>query len=985
MQQLGAHSIDHRPRPPAHVLLGALALAWWPLPASPAPPGEYKSPLIDESTPGHRVDIEIDIKGAKQLVLEVRDGGNGSGYDWADWIEPRLVGPKGELELTELSWKHSEGRAQVGKNQGGGPLRVDGKPVSSGIGVHAPSVLVFDLPDGYERFVAQGGLDNGGTDQPGSHTSVVFYAHTKSRGVLAKLAEGFHAEVLYNADLGKVGSWVALGVDGKGRLVTADRQGPLYRIVVPPIGSEGDTKVERIDVEVGGANGFLQAFGSLYVVGKGSGSQKGRDGLWRLTDTKDDDRYDKVEFLIPLRVGADHHAHSVLLHPDGKRLAVLSGNNTDVPEEMSTRHIRFQKEDHLLPRATYYGHNTNRQAPGGFVIICQPDGSDRRLHCAGFRNPYDFAYNRDGELFTWDADMEYDVGGPWYRPTRVNHTVSGADFGWRWGAGKWPNWYPDTVGSVVDIGRGSPTGVTFGYGARFPARYQDALFISDWTYGRMFAVHLSPSGATYTGEAELFLEGRGNPISDVVIRPQDGALYYVTGGRRQKTRLVRITYRGDEPTALVAHQEPTGREAELRALRRRLESFHGNTDPQAVDTAWPQLSHEDRAIRFAARTAIEHQPVDTWSTRALDHPDPVASIELAVALTRAGSATHRAGLLARLNELDWKGLALEQKLDLLRAYGLAFIRLGEPDGTTCEHLISSLSPMFPAGILSLDRELGQMLLYLRAPGAASRSVERLLAAESQAEEMFWAYHLRTVREGLTDADLAAYLGWLNHAEAKRSDYVGGGHFQNFLKLVRREVTAGLSDEQKGTLADALEKQGSLPQRPKLERKFVRKWTLDELRPALARVESGRSFLRGKKISDALCTNCHLFKGQGGALGPDLSSVGGKMNYEALLVEILDPSRVISDQHTSYTLVLRDGRTVVGRELGGDEKVLRVAANAQKPEEVLEIPRADIVVRRKSPVSLMPADLLNVLEEEEILDLLMYLASGGSSSHTAFDR
>ena len=47
------------------------------------------------------------------------------------------------------------------------------------------------------------------------------------------------------------------------------------------------------------------------------------------------------------------------------------------------------------------------------------------------RNPFDIAFNHDGELFTYDADMEWDIGEPWYRPTRINHVISGAEFGFR--------------------------------------------------------------------------------------------------------------------------------------------------------------------------------------------------------------------------------------------------------------------------------------------------------------------------------------------------------------------------------------------------------------------------------------------------------------------------------------------------------------------------------------------------------------------------
>ena len=94
-------------------------------------------------------------------------------------------------------------------------------------------------------------------------------------------------------------------------------------------------------------------------------------------------------------------------------------------------------------------------------------------------------------MFIYDSDMEWDLGMPWYRPTRVNHATSGSEFGWRTGTGKWPAYYADSLPAMVDIGLGSPTGVEFGYGAKFPAKYQKALYICDWTYGTMYAVHLS--------------------------------------------------------------------------------------------------------------------------------------------------------------------------------------------------------------------------------------------------------------------------------------------------------------------------------------------------------------------------------------------------------------------------------------------------------------------------------------------------------------
>ena len=63
---------------------------------------KFQSKVIDTQTPGHAVEIDVDVTGAKELYLVVRDGGNGFTADWADWAEPRLVTASGEKKLTEL-------------------------------------------------------------------------------------------------------------------------------------------------------------------------------------------------------------------------------------------------------------------------------------------------------------------------------------------------------------------------------------------------------------------------------------------------------------------------------------------------------------------------------------------------------------------------------------------------------------------------------------------------------------------------------------------------------------------------------------------------------------------------------------------------------------------------------------------------------------------------------------------------------------------
>src|SRR6266481_6223838 len=82
-----------------------------------------------------------------------------------------------------------------------------------------------------------------------------------------KAKKDFKVELLYSVPKETQGSWVNLCVDPKGRLIVSDQYGPLYRITPPAVGSKGEeTKVEKLDIPLGGAHGLLWAFDSLYVM-----------------------------------------------------------------------------------------------------------------------------------------------------------------------------------------------------------------------------------------------------------------------------------------------------------------------------------------------------------------------------------------------------------------------------------------------------------------------------------------------------------------------------------------------------------------------------------------------------------------------------------------------------------------------------------------------------------------------------------------------
>lgn len=790
----------------------------------------------------------------------------------------------------------------------------------------------------------------------------------------------FRVQLLYSVPKGKEGSWVALCSDNKGRLIVSDQgRAGLFR-VTPGKGPE-DTKVERLDVEMGEAQGLLYAFDALYVVVNG-GIRQG-SGLYRLKDTNGDDQFDEVKLLKKFEGGGEHGPHAVRLSPDGKSLYVIAGNHTKPPAGFNPNSPNKNwAEDLLLPRnPDGNGHATGVMAPGGWICRTDPEGKEFTIVAAGFRNQYDIDFNLDGELFTYDADMEWDTGAPWYRPTRVNHAISGAEFGWRYGTGKWPDYYADSFGAVVDIGLGSPTGICFGTGAKFPADYQRALYILDWTYGKIYAVHMKPDGASYTGTFETFVSGRPLPVTDVCIH-SDGDLYFTIGGRGTQSGLYRVTYAGSESTSPAGPIQDE-RAAEARQLRRQLEAFHGKEDPKAIAFAWPHLNSPDRAIRYAARVAIEHQPVSQWQDKALAEKRTTASIYALIALARSGDKSLAPRIVERLNALPWKSLSADQTNAALRAYGLTFIRMGEPQPEVAQSVVSTLRPLWPNADETVNRELFNVLVYLKAPGVVPLGMEKLATSQTQQDQMFYAFVLRNVKDGWTKDERIAYFSWINLAE---KTYRGGSSFKKFCQQIRNDSVAKLTEAEKAELKKAIEGSQQVDV-VKLEttRQFVHNWQLDDLLPVLDQVEKGRSFEKGKAAFEAAqCAKCHRFNGEGGSTGPDITGVGARFNPQYIAESLILPSKVVSDQYMTTTIVTDGGDVLTGRIINEDDRKVSIRTNPFA-EALTEIAKENIEERTLSPLSEMPQGLINTLTKEEVLDLIAYLRSAGNPNDAAFAK
>lgn len=823
-------------------------------------------------------------------------------------------------------------------------------------------------------------------------------------------AAGFKVERIYSVPKLEQGSWISMAMDPKGRFIVSDQEDAgFFRVTPPTVGEpDAETKVEKMPINIGGAHGLVWAFDSLYADANGKTS-----GLHRLRDTNGDDQLDKDELLRPLLGGGEHGPHAVIVSPDGKSLYVHCGNHTDLTPLAGSLIPSNWSEDMILPRQwDANGHAKGRMAPGGWVARTDPEGKDWTIISVGYRNQYDMGVNRFGDLFVYDSDMEWDMGMPWYVPTRLCHATSGSSFGWRSGSGRFPAYYEDSLPPVIDIGPGSPTGVVSGAGAKFPTRYQDAMFILDWTFGTIWAIHLKPKGSSYTATKEEFVSGSPLPVTDAVVG-QDGLLYFTVGGRGTQSALYRVRYEGGESLAAPTADDPVAHKA--RDLRHSLETFHGRKDPAAVEAAWPHMGSDDIFIRHAARLAVEAQPVAEWRDRALAEKAPMAAANAFIALAHQGAPELKGRALEAISKFDLGKLDAQTLLAMLRAYELIIIRLGDPDAAETARAIAQIDPVLPGKDDNANAEAASLLVRLKAPSAVEKClalmsdprpqtlpdwaevikrnpnygspIRAMLNNPPPTRGIHYAFILRNLRYGWSMPQREAYFKFIVEASKKP----GGSSYVGFLKNTRTEALANCSEAERVALASITGE--SLDPPAPFEVKPVkgpgRQWTLDEAAKTVGAAPTGRSFEAGRNAFHSIgCIKCHRFDGAGGAIGPDVTTARNKFSPRDLLEAMVEPSKVISDQYASSNVTLKSGQVVSGLAIpvtpGDPNSDVEIhTSNADEPP--VKAKRSEIESIEPSKVSQMPESLLDPLSPDELRDLVAYVLSQGDPNDPMFKK
>ncbi|HZT79812.1 MAG TPA: HEAT repeat domain-containing protein, partial [Gemmataceae bacterium] len=149
-----------------------------------------------------------------------------------------------------------------------------------------------------------------------------------------------------------------------------------------------------------------------------------------------------------------------------------------------------------------------------------------------------------------------------------------------------------------------------------------------------------------------------------------------------------------------------------------------------------------------------------------------------------------------------------------------------------------------------------------------------------------------------------------------------------------------------------------------------KYRYAELLAFLEKDPAGRGDAsRGRAVFEkAQCIKCHKFGKEGEGIGPDLTTLKSRFKRVDVLESIYYPSKVISDQYRSTTIVLKSGKQLTGLAAPQGDTVTVLQSDGTK----VTIKKDDIEQQFASLVSVMPEKLLDPLTKQEIADLFAYL-------------
>ena len=581
-----------------------------------------------------------------------------------------------------------------------------------------------------------------------------------------KLPPGFKIEKIAGNDLAT--DIYCLAVNSRGEVLVS---GPGYirRLIDADADGIFDSAGLFADRLQSGAQGLLCIDEFVYAVGD--------DGVWRFEDRDRNGMADgPPEKMLAVGTGGEHLAHAIRRGPDGW-FYLLAGNATPIKPEYSSGPYSPVKQ----PRA-------------GFLMRISPDFRIQEVVAHGFRNAYDFAFNVREQIFVYDSDGERDVSLPWYRPTRVFQIQPGDDAGWIDEGWRRPSSYFDMPIEVGVLGRGSPTGVECYHGSAFPHEFAEAIFVADWTFGKITVFKVDQAGHRYDQGSDFAVaQGQfGFAVTDLVV-DRNGNLLVSVGGRGTAGAVYRISPSTavdaiaapeatnfqtdmDDSMALLQQRSAWNREETISVLRalngddgpasmRALQSLVGRVDSVCVDNQLQNLLISGVLNNFKpfdlVRAKLVYRIVSRLSESAMDGLDrtdlPIAS-QLLLQLIDARDESARVKLLTdvvanlksstddlsaicRVGQLTLGDCGNSSVPEMFRGYvsSETWVENIEGRNRLSSLLVDSIQHALALGELETAEEIGRLAAMSRTGGAELQQLmmAQISPASSPVADIHW--------------------------------------------------------------------------------------------------------------------------------------------------------------------------------------------------------------------------------------------------------
>ncbi len=601
----------------------------------------------------------------------------------------------------------------------------------------------------------------------------------------------------------------------------------------------------------------------------------------------------------------------------------------------------------------------------GAILRIAPDFKSREKLCTGVRWPICLRFNEHGDLFCTDQE-----GATWLpngNPfDELLHIERGRHYGF---PPRHPKHLPSVIDepSVADYGpqHQSACGFRFNQGVNGgphfgPAWWKGDALVTGESRGKIYRTKLVKTPSGYVSHSSLIaclnqlaVDLTLTPRGDLLLATHSGEPDWGSGpegmGRifvirytdKAAPQLV-MAYFSDEGRIEVKFDKPAKEFQEVK-IERGLFTRPGDH----FETMWPGYE----VIKLQRSMPVTEVPVT--DIRTYDN-------QLNFAVPKQSAVEHFAVKFGHESEVE------------VELNGVA-VWPGEFDATWMPHLDAQVSRellgkhmpnMHPghATTLLTRLDLHGMLQPAIQPGAA-------LDYEAEPEEV-------TIWLSSTDTPFTAEMGGKTHASQL-------GQITHDVMYTHTPQRGRPLDVRIGFKADAMPdfrityrtKQDPTRDRALPLRRFLLPWARPEQTPgiatALPRPEiQGGDWKHGRELffSDkALCSKCHVIRGSGGKIGPDLSNLTSR-DYASVKRDIHDPNVALNPEYLTQEVTMNDGRkfSAVMREEAG-AVVLGLGAGVE-----LRVKREDIATQKAIKASLMIPKLDEVLGESDFRDLMAYL-------------